>query len=122
MPSKSNSAVKSNESAPVLDRQHLARYTLGDAGLERELLQLFIDQMHLSLGKLKSAVTTKEWRLACHTLKGSAAAVGAAEINRLAVALEARCFTGTPAAGDAGIAALELAGRRFQEATGRIIG
>jgi chemotaxis protein histidine kinase CheA len=37
---------------------------------------------------LKEAASAADWKLATHTLKGSAAAVGAGEINRLALELE----------------------------------
>lgn len=116
------SAVAIDSAAEVFDRQHLASYTLGDAGLERELLQLFMAQIEQSLGNLKSASSASEWKLASHTLKGSAAAMGASQINRLAAALEGRGFTGKPSADDHDIAALEQAGQRFIDAAGRIIG
>jgi HPt (histidine-containing phosphotransfer) domain-containing protein len=63
--------------APPIDLAHLSRYTLGNAALQREVLQLFVDQAPTTLTQLRSAETEKDWRDAAHTLKGSARAVGA---------------------------------------------
>lgn len=120
--SKTDTRATEGTADGVFDRQHLSRYTLGDAALERELLQLFADQVEKSLAQIKTAGSASEWKLACHTLKGSAAAVGAAEINRLAAGLERRGFTGTPHPGDAEVTALEHAAQRFRETVGRSVG
>lgn len=61
----------------VLDRDHLARYTLGDAALEREVLDLFVGQLPQTLAALQTSADPCAWKLAAHTLKGSARAVGA---------------------------------------------
>jgi HPt (histidine-containing phosphotransfer) domain-containing protein len=60
-----------------IDRAYLARFTLGNAALECEVLQLFADQVPLYLQALRDARTRKAWREAAHTIKGSASAVGA---------------------------------------------
>lgn len=75
----------------ILDRDHLARYTLGDSGLEREVLKLFIDQVPESLALLRGSRDADAWLRAAHTIKGSARAVGA---WRLADAAE-RAETGS---------------------------
>ena len=67
-----------------IDLEHLRRYTLGDRGLELEILGLFVDQLPITIGALKSATTDKEWGMAAHTLKGSARAVGARPLAALA--------------------------------------
>jgi HPt (histidine-containing phosphotransfer) domain-containing protein len=69
-------------SAPI-DRRHLARYTLGDRALEREVLQLFCGQAGRHLDDLRKAARLAQWSEAAHGLKGSAKAVGA---TRLAMA------------------------------------
>lgn len=74
---------------PVIDRAYLARFTLGNADLEREVLQLFAGQVPGYLTALSNARTVAAWREAAHTLKGSAAAVGAVHVSRLAEAAEA---------------------------------
>ncbi len=67
-----------------VDRAHLARYTLGDPALEREVLGLFLAQIPLTVESLKFAATDKDWYMAAHALKGSARAVGAWKLSRLA--------------------------------------
>jgi len=74
--------------ASVLDRAHLSRYTMENPELEREIIGLFLRQLPNTLAMLREAQNLADWKLAAHTLKGSAAAIGAMEINRLAVALE----------------------------------
>ena len=63
-------------SRPV-DLVHLARYTMGNKSLEREILDLFVDQSWLTLSRLQAATSDKEWRDHAHALLGSARAVGA---------------------------------------------
>jgi HPt (histidine-containing phosphotransfer) domain-containing protein len=71
-----------------IDHAHLARYTFGNAALEREVLGLFAEQAPTTLAWLKSATTSRTWRDAAHTLKGSARAVGACEVAAAAEAVE----------------------------------
>ncbi len=71
-----------------IDRAYLARFTLGNAALEREILELFAGHMPLYLEQLRSAVDRKQWMLAAHTIKGSAMAVGAQQLASLAQAAE----------------------------------
>ena len=71
-------------SEPALDLVHLRRFTLGDQALEREILDLFITQAPITLAALKSAIVERDWRIAAHTLKGSARAVGAWPVARIA--------------------------------------
>ena len=73
--------------APIA-RVHLSRYTLGSPELEREILGLFVAQLPLSIEQLRFAVTDREWQVAAHTIKGSARAVGAGEVGRLALEAE----------------------------------
>jgi len=72
-------------SQEILDRSHLARYTLGDPTLEQEVLGLFIGQMPEVLTMLRGSGDPNAWTRAAHTIKGSAKAVGA---WRLAAAAE----------------------------------
>ena len=67
-----------------IDFQHLRRYTLGDRGLELEILGLFVEQLPITIGALEDATTDKAWGMAAHTLKGSARAVGAWPLAALA--------------------------------------
>lgn len=66
--------------APVLDLGHLQRYTLGDSALQNEVLGLFREQVASSVSALRRSIAEDDWaswRMAAHTLKGSAWAVGA---------------------------------------------
>lgn len=70
-----------------IDRAHLTRMTFGDAGLERELLQLFDRQAAILVDRMHASDTATIAALA-HTLKGSAVGVGAAEVVEAAKAVE----------------------------------
>lgn len=67
-----------------VDLVHLARYTLGNRSLEREVLSLFNTQSVLYLQRLKDAVADKDWKDAAHTIKGSARSIGAWQLARSA--------------------------------------
>ena len=68
----------------AIDRAYLARFTLGNAALEAEVLQLFADQLPVYLQALRAARARKAWKDATHTIKGSASAVGAWRLARFA--------------------------------------
>lgn len=72
-----------------IDRAHLARFTLGDKALEREVLELFREQLMRTLPQLSATATEKDWRFVAHTLKGSGRAVGAWDLSAAAAAAEA---------------------------------
>jgi HPt (histidine-containing phosphotransfer) domain-containing protein len=67
-----------------IDLQHLRRYTMGDPKLEKEVLELFIAQLPLTIRALSEAGSDRDWQMAAHTLKGSGRAVGAWRVARLA--------------------------------------
>jgi HPt (histidine-containing phosphotransfer) domain-containing protein len=70
-----------------IDSAHLDRMTLGDAGLEREVLAMFSGQ---AVGLVDRLGTVPSDALAlAHTLKGSARAIGAFRVAEAAEALEA---------------------------------
>ena len=71
-----------------LDLEHLARQTMNDAELQRDVLQIFEQQMSekvVDLERGESAV-----RDLAHNIKGSARGVGAFEVALLAEKLEAK--------------------------------
>lgn len=76
------------EFSAVFDRPHLARYTMDNADLEKEIIGLFLQQLPSIVTMLEEADSPEAWKLAAHTLKGSAAAVGARAIHESAVDLE----------------------------------
>jgi HPt (histidine-containing phosphotransfer) domain-containing protein len=80
----------------VLDRDHLARMTLGDQSLEREVLQLFDRQAELLLRRIRVSEPAAVVTLA-HILKGSAAGIGA---GRVACAAESAELIASRAPGE----------------------
>jgi HPt (histidine-containing phosphotransfer) domain-containing protein len=69
-----------------IDIDHLRRMTLGDAGLEREVLAMFAAQ---SVGLIASlAARSADATALAHLLKGSARAIGAFRVAEAAEALE----------------------------------
>jgi HPt (histidine-containing phosphotransfer) domain-containing protein len=68
----------------AVDRTYLARFTLGNVALEREVLDLFAAQAPVYLQRLREAHCTKAWKEATHTIKGSAGAIGAWRLAQLA--------------------------------------
>lgn len=67
-----------------IDRSYLARVTLGNVVLEREVLELFAGQLPVYVEQLRAADSQKDWMFAAHTIKGSALAVGAHKLADLA--------------------------------------
>lgn len=84
----SNARLADEASRPALDLVHLARQTLGDPGLEREILFLFAKQSTSLLAVLARAIRPEERRAAAHTLKGSARAIGAWRVASAAERVE----------------------------------
>src|SRR3954462_6506887 len=70
-----------------IDIEHLRRMTLGDAGLEHEVLAMFSAQAARLIDPL--ATLPAEAGALAHTLKGSARAIGAFGVAEAAERLEA---------------------------------
>ena len=77
----------SERSERPIDLVHLARMTLGERSLEREVLQLFERQAMILMARMQAAPVAAVAALA-HTLKGSARAIGAARVAHAAEAVE----------------------------------
>jgi HPt (histidine-containing phosphotransfer) domain-containing protein len=90
--------------API-DVEHLARMTLGDGALRREVLAMFLKQTDELLVAL--AARPGEGAAVAHTLKGSARAIGAFRVAACAAALEGVIRQGGDPSQD--LAALEAA-------------
>jgi len=90
MHSSGAKAIRADGAAgePPIDLAHLARMTLGDHALEREVLALFDRQIDLLVARIGEAGPSGVAALA-HTLKGSARGVGAWTMARAAEAVEA---------------------------------
>jgi HPt (histidine-containing phosphotransfer) domain-containing protein len=75
-----------------IDFEHLDRMTLGDAGLEQEVLAMFVAQ---SAGLVSTLATMpSDAGALAHTLKGSARAIGAFAVADAAERLEAAIARG----------------------------
>jgi len=71
----------------ILDEDHLVRMTLGDRALEREVLEIFVRQNTLMLGRIADAGPARLAE-AAHTLSGSARGIGAWRMAQAAERLE----------------------------------
>lgn len=101
----------------AIDIQHLSRMTLGQAALESEVLALFAAQSHDLVNRL--AAGPADGAALAHTLKGSAAAIGAFRVADAALDLETAIKSG----GDVprAIAALRYAVDEARSAIGRML-
>ena len=88
-----------DEGDEVIDRAHLARMTFGDRGLQQEVLQLFIRQSAMLVGRMDPARPAVVAALS-HTLAASAASLGANRLARLAARAEAASRTAPEALGN----------------------
>jgi HPt (histidine-containing phosphotransfer) domain-containing protein len=79
---------------PAIDLDHLARMTLGEKELEREVLMLFAQQSADLLARLEKL--PREGASLAHTLKGSALGIGAFAVAEAAGDLERRLRQGLP--------------------------
>ena len=72
----------------IFDHKHFSSYTMQDPDLEREILGLFMAQLEEVSLHLNRTLTPQEWIFMAHTLRGSAAAVGAFVLLDLAQSWE----------------------------------
>lgn len=70
---------EAGDDRPV-DLVHLAKYTMGNRSLEKEVLKLFCCQAELYVDRLNDASDVQAWQEAAHTLKGSARGIGAWDV------------------------------------------
>lgn len=79
-------STRATREGPI-DLVQLARMTLGDRGLEREVLQLFARQVGMLVDRMQGKPAAAVAAVA-HTLKGSARGVGAWRVAGAAEAVE----------------------------------
>jgi HPt (histidine-containing phosphotransfer) domain-containing protein len=80
-------AASRDQRPSVIDDDHLGRMTLGDRRLEREVLEIFVRQTTIMLGRIEGAEPALA-AAAAHTLTGSARGIGAWRVARAAEVLE----------------------------------
>jgi HPt (histidine-containing phosphotransfer) domain-containing protein len=83
----SQGAARKGTADPI-DWSYFARFTMGNTALEHEVLELFAGQVPVYLERLRAAQTAKDWRDTAHTIKGSASAIGAWRLARIAEMVE----------------------------------
>ena len=71
-----------------IDLVHLSKYSMGDRDLEKQVLSLFSTQSTIYIERLREAESDRAWLEAVHTLKGSAAGVGAWRVAKYAGKVE----------------------------------
>jgi HPt (histidine-containing phosphotransfer) domain-containing protein len=86
-------AIETSDPAmvPAIDRGHLARMTFGDRGLEHEVLELFDRQAALLIERMRKVDGLGDGAVVgalAHTLKGSAAGIGASRVASAAQGVE----------------------------------
>ncbi len=79
-----------------IDLEHLSKQTLGDSGLELEVLRLFDEMSHVYYHRLEESTTVPELLRNLHTLKGAAAGIGAFALADLARVAETELRDGAP--------------------------
>lgn len=67
-----------------IDLVHLARQSLGDPGLEEEILRMFDQMVGIYMSRVREAASVGNVAGNLHALKGAAAGVGAVSIASLA--------------------------------------
>jgi HPt (histidine-containing phosphotransfer) domain-containing protein len=72
----------------AVDLQHLRQFTADDAALEAEVLMLFVEHGARYLAAIAAGDREPSWRIAAHSLKGSARGVGAHGVAREAELIE----------------------------------
>lgn len=116
------------EAAATIDLAHLRRQTLGDEALEADLLALFSHQARTILAQLAASGPDAARRAdLLHLLRGSAGAIGAWDVARLAQALEREAggaqelesASAVPSQSATGLSALARAVQRACEAIDR---
>ncbi|HEX3504912.1 MAG TPA: Hpt domain-containing protein [Xanthobacteraceae bacterium] len=102
----------------VIDGTHLECMTLGDRGLEREVLELFVRQTTIMLGRIVGAEPALA-AAAAHTLKGSARGIGAWRVAHAAELVESAAIgEGAPSAMEEAVTELEAASLEASAAIG----
>ncbi len=89
------SAEQRQNHGPI-DLGHLSRQTLGDLGLEAEVLRLFDEMSHTYTRRLEESTTVDDILRNLHTIKGAAAGVGAFGLMELARVTESELRAGAP--------------------------
>ena len=84
-PAESGEDEEAIDSLVIVDQAHLASFTEGDAELEDELADLFVNTARGYLKRMREAVSEERaWSAEAHALKGASANLGARRVAALA--------------------------------------
>lgn len=72
-----------------IDLVHLARQSLGDPGLEEEILRMFEQIVSTYMARVREGAQVEDVSFSLHALRGAAGGVGATSIAALATEAEA---------------------------------
>lgn len=100
----------------VFDLAHLNDCSMQNQELAAEVVGLFLLQLPAILQAIETAESASGWAFATHTLKGSAAAIGAQKLRDLAAELEAMPFLGDCSVRSLRIRAVNAAASEFRRA------
>lgn len=79
-----------------IDMAHLARQSLGDPGLQAEILRLYADMSRIYFARIEQSTSSADLAGHLHTLKSAAAGVGAWTVRDLARVAEEELRLGAP--------------------------
>jgi HPt (histidine-containing phosphotransfer) domain-containing protein len=67
-----------------IDLEHLSRQSMGDPGLEEEVLRLYADMSLVYLARIEASTSQPDLVESLHTLKSAASGIGAFGVGNLA--------------------------------------
>ena len=114
-PTQAASPVPSSQ--PPVDLSRLEDITGGDAEVEGELLQCFVEEVGMYILDLKAAISANDTvtiRQKAHSIKGAAANLGVRFIPELALRIELQALTNQLDGADTEIAELQAAWQRLE--------
>jgi HPt (histidine-containing phosphotransfer) domain-containing protein len=82
--------------ASPIDMVHLEQQSLGDPGLQEEVLRLYSEMSGVYLSRIEDSVTSEDLVRHLHTLKSAAAGIGAWQVRDLAKHAEDMLREGQP--------------------------
>ena len=89
-------APREDHARGPIDMEHLGNQTLGDPGLQEEVLRLYARMSQVYLGRIEDSTTIQALVESLHTLKSAAAGIGAWDVRDLAKRAEDELRSGSP--------------------------
>ncbi len=110
--------------AVVFDRDAVLRRLMHDENLARDIVRAFLDHIPGQMEQMETHLRERDLRSAeatAHTIKGSAANVGALALSEAARVVEKRARSGEPGAASAGLADLKQQFTRLKQTMKRFL-